>query len=66
MSSLLSWDSSSENYLIGYCHPQDPKWQVGDLYTPVDAIAQGLKTASLNDTKVLAQTITNWFKRFEE
>uniref|UniRef100_A0A803M0W7 DUF1350 domain-containing protein n=1 Tax=Chenopodium quinoa TaxID=63459 RepID=A0A803M0W7_CHEQI len=45
---------------------QDPKWQVGDLYTPVDAIAQGLKTASLNDTKVLAQTITNWFKRFEE
>ncbi|KMT10730.1 hypothetical protein BVRB_5g113880 [Beta vulgaris subsp. vulgaris] len=44
---------------------QDPKWQVGDLYTPVDAIAQGLKTASLNDTKVLAQTISNWFKRFE-
>ncbi|CAO2818527.1 unnamed protein product [Amaranthus hypochondriacus] len=45
---------------------QDPKWQVGDLYTPVDAIAQGLKTASLNDTKVLAQTISNWFRRFEE
>lgn len=45
---------------------QDPKWQVGDLYTPVDAIAQGLKTVSLNDTKVLAQTITNWFRRFEE
>ncbi|KNA11308.1 hypothetical protein SOVF_136440 [Spinacia oleracea] len=45
---------------------QDPKWQVGNLYTPVDAIAQGLKTISLNDTKVLAQTITNWFRRFEE
>ncbi|KAL2935341.1 Phospholipase YtpA [Bienertia sinuspersici] len=45
---------------------QDPKWQVGDRYTPVDAVAQGLKTVSLNDTKVLAKTISNWFRRFEE
>lgn len=44
---------------------QDPKWQVGEMYTPVDAIAQGLKSVSLNDTKVLAQTISNWFRRFE-
>lgn len=32
---------------------QDPKWQVGDVYTPVDALAQGLKTVSLNDTRVV-------------
>ncbi|XP_077236463.1 uncharacterized protein LOC143877981 isoform X2 [Tasmannia lanceolata] len=44
---------------------QDVKWQVGDLYTPTDALAQGLKSLSLNDTKVLARTITDWFKSLE-
>ncbi|KAJ6361772.1 hypothetical protein OIU78_002232 [Salix suchowensis] len=39
---------------------QDPKWQVGYVYTPVDAIAQGLKTLSLNETKVLSRTICDW------
>ncbi|XP_031500294.1 uncharacterized protein LOC116264297 [Nymphaea colorata] len=41
---------------------QDIKWQVGDLYTPADALAQGLKSASLNDTRVLARTISDWFR----
>ncbi|GKD33989.1 alpha/beta hydrolase fold protein, partial [Tanacetum coccineum] len=40
---------------------QDPKLQVGDIYTPADAIAQGLKTLSLNETKTLARTIVDWF-----
>ncbi|PWA60219.1 alpha/Beta hydrolase fold protein [Artemisia annua] len=40
---------------------QDPKLQVGDIYTPADAIAQGLKTLSLNETKILARTIADWF-----
>ncbi|KAF7817328.1 Alpha/Beta hydrolase fold [Senna tora] len=44
---------------------QDPKWQVGNLYTPADAIAQGLKSLSLNETKILATTISDWFRRFE-
>ncbi|RVW52256.1 hypothetical protein CK203_077358 [Vitis vinifera] len=41
---------------------QEPKWQVGNLYTPADAIAQGLKTLSLSETRVLSRTITNWFR----
>ncbi|CAN6451330.1 unnamed protein product [Victoria cruziana] len=41
---------------------QDIKWQVGDLYTPADAIAQVLKSASLSDTRVLARTISDWFR----
>ncbi|KAB5553042.1 hypothetical protein DKX38_010353 [Salix brachista] len=45
---------------------QDPKWQVGYVYTPVDAIAQGLKTLSLNETKVLSRTICDWFSCFED
>ncbi|KAK4274519.1 hypothetical protein QN277_017726 [Acacia crassicarpa] len=44
---------------------QDPKWQVGDLYTPADAIAQGLKSLSLYETKILARTISDWFRRLE-
>ncbi|KAK6915836.1 Protein of unknown function DUF1350 [Dillenia turbinata] len=44
---------------------QEPKWQVGNAYTPADAIAQGLKTLSLADTRVLSRTITSWFKRIE-
>ncbi|KAG2674472.1 hypothetical protein I3760_13G137500 [Carya illinoinensis] len=45
---------------------QEPKWQVGYVYTPADAIAQGLKTLSLNETRQLARTITNWLGRFED
>ncbi|XP_058108737.1 uncharacterized protein LOC131251794 [Magnolia sinica] len=41
---------------------QDVTWRVGDLYTPADALAQGLKSLSLNDTKVLARTISDWFR----
>ncbi|XP_022029316.1 uncharacterized protein LOC110930329 isoform X1 [Helianthus annuus] len=39
---------------------QEPKLQVGDVYTPADAIAQGLKNLSLNETKVAARTIADW------
>lgn len=45
---------------------QEPKLQAGYVYTPADAIAQGLKTLSLNDTKVLSRTIADWFRRLEE
>ncbi|KAJ4850364.1 hypothetical protein Tsubulata_031316 [Turnera subulata] len=45
---------------------QEPKWQVGYVYTPVDAIAQGLKTLALNETTVLSRVISDWFRRFEE
>ncbi|KAB1219880.1 hypothetical protein CJ030_MR3G009522 [Morella rubra] len=45
---------------------QEPKWQVGYVYTPADAVAQGLKTLSLNETRVLAGTISKWFRRFED
>lgn len=45
---------------------QEPNWQVGYLYTPADAIAQGFKTLSLNDTRVLSKTISDWFRRFED
>ncbi|XP_050364933.1 uncharacterized protein LOC126783499 isoform X2 [Argentina anserina] len=45
---------------------QEPKWQVGALYTPADAIAQSLKTLSLNDIRVLSRTIVDWFQRFED
>ncbi|KAI3995008.1 hypothetical protein MKX01_019822 [Papaver californicum] len=44
---------------------QDIKWQVGYAYTPVDAIAQSLKTLSINDIRVLARTVADWFKSFE-
>ncbi|OAY84529.1 hypothetical protein ACMD2_15398 [Ananas comosus] len=42
---------------------QDLQWQVGPQYTPADAVAQSLKSLSLNDTRVLARTIADWFKR---
>lgn len=45
---------------------QEPRWQVGYLYTPADAIAQGLKTLSMNDTRVLSRTITTWFTQLQE
>ncbi|KAF3446136.1 hypothetical protein FNV43_RR11315 [Rhamnella rubrinervis] len=44
---------------------QDPKWQAGNVYTPADAVAQGFKTLSLNETRVLFRTISDWFRRFE-
>ncbi|KAF4375804.1 hypothetical protein F8388_014526 [Cannabis sativa] len=44
---------------------QEPKWEVGNLYTPADALAQGLKTLSLNDSRVLVRTISNWFRKIE-
>lgn len=47
-----------------YCD-QEPKWDVGYLYTPADAVAQALKSLSLNETKELAKTLSNWFRRFE-
>ncbi|CAM8898099.1 unnamed protein product [Rhodiola kirilowii] len=45
---------------------QEPKWQVGVVYTPADAIAQGLKTLSLNDIRALSRTISDWFSRYED
>ncbi|XP_061368084.1 uncharacterized protein LOC133311085 isoform X2 [Gastrolobium bilobum] len=45
---------------------QEPRWQVGKLYTPTDAVAQGLKSLSLNETRILARTISDWFRRFED
>ncbi|XP_048607544.1 uncharacterized protein LOC106406111 isoform X2 [Brassica napus] len=44
---------------------QDPKWQIGSVYTPADAVAQALKTIPLRDTRVLSRTIVDWFTRFE-
>ncbi|VVA11681.1 PREDICTED: E3 ubiquitin-ligase [Prunus dulcis] len=45
---------------------QEPKWQVGNVYTPADAVAQSLKTLSLNDVRVLSRTISDWFRGFED
>ncbi|XP_030493511.2 uncharacterized protein LOC115709527 [Cannabis sativa] len=44
---------------------QEPKWEVGNLYTPADALAQGLKTLSLNDSRVLVRTISDWFRKIK-
>ncbi|KAJ4801777.1 initiation factor 4F subunit (DUF1350) [Rhynchospora pubera] len=44
---------------------QDLKWPVGPLYTPADALAQSLKSLSLNETRVLSRTITDWFKSLD-
>ncbi|QCD99257.1 uncharacterized protein LOC114193854 [Vigna unguiculata] len=44
---------------------QGVRWEVGKLYTPADAVAQGLTSLSLNDTKILARTISDWFRRYE-
>ncbi|TKY58068.1 hypothetical protein E2542_SST15123 [Spatholobus suberectus] len=44
---------------------QELRWQVGKLYTPADAVAQGLKSLSLNETRILARTISDWFRQFE-
>lgn len=45
---------------------QEPKWRVGAVYTPADAVAQVVKTISINDTKGLCTTIANWFSYLEE
>lgn len=45
---------------------QDPKWQIGYVYTPADAVAQALKTIPLSETRVLSRTIVDWFRRFED
>nr|XP_016483842.1 PREDICTED: uncharacterized protein LOC107804456 [Nicotiana tabacum] len=45
---------------------QEPKWRVGAVYTPADAVAQVVKTVALNDTKGLCTTIVNWFDRIDE
>ncbi|KZV19783.1 hypothetical protein F511_18782 [Dorcoceras hygrometricum] len=44
---------------------QEPRWQVGPIYTPADAIVQGIKSVSLNDTTVLSTTIANWFSTLQ-
>ncbi|WOL13822.1 hypothetical protein Cni_G22602 [Canna indica] len=44
------------------CLQQDLKWQVGYQYTPADAVAQALKSLSLNDTTVLARKVADWLK----
>ncbi|XP_055820853.1 uncharacterized protein LOC129889536 isoform X2 [Solanum dulcamara] len=44
----------------------EPKWRVGAVYTPADAVAQVVKTMSINDTKGLCTTIANWFSCLEE
>ncbi|ESW33111.1 hypothetical protein PHAVU_001G044100 [Phaseolus vulgaris] len=44
---------------------QGARWEVGKLYTPADAVAQRLTSLSLNDTKILARTISDWFRRYE-
>ncbi|XP_015696520.2 uncharacterized protein LOC102719231 [Oryza brachyantha] len=41
---------------------QDVKWQIGSEYTPADALAQGLKSLALNETRVLSRTIADWFR----
>ncbi|KVH87537.1 Protein of unknown function DUF1350 [Cynara cardunculus var. scolymus] len=45
---------------------QEPKLQAGDVYTPADAIAQGLKTLTLNETRILARTVADWFNNINE
>ncbi|XP_075522631.1 uncharacterized protein LOC142555582 [Primulina tabacum] len=45
---------------------QEPRWQAGPIYTPADAIAQGIKSISLNDTTVLSTTIANWFSTIQQ
>ncbi|VFQ69455.1 unnamed protein product [Cuscuta campestris] len=39
---------------------QEPRWEVGNVYTPADAIGQVLKSVSINDTRRLSVVISNW------
>ncbi|CAN0900426.1 hypothetical protein LINGRAHAP2_LOCUS20829, partial [Linum grandiflorum] len=45
---------------------QEASWEVGNVYTPADAVAQVLKSLSLSDTRGLAITISNWLAKFED
>ncbi|CAH9095160.1 unnamed protein product [Cuscuta europaea] len=42
---------------------QELRWEVGNVYTPADALGQVLKNVSVNDTRRLATTIANWLDR---
>ncbi|XP_057721657.1 uncharacterized protein LOC130935784 [Arachis stenosperma] len=44
---------------------QEPRWEVGELYTPADAVGQMFISLTLKDTRTLARTISSWFRRFE-
>ncbi|GAB4839424.1 hypothetical protein Ancab_028946 [Ancistrocladus abbreviatus] len=44
---------------------QRPSWRASNLYTPVDAIVQGVNQLLLNDVKVLSGTISRWFRQNE-
>jgi hypothetical protein len=52
--------------IASFLRLQEPRWQVGKLYTPADVVAQKLKSLSLSDIRILATTISDWFKRFED
>ncbi|XP_047325476.1 uncharacterized protein LOC124929220 [Impatiens glandulifera] len=45
---------------------QEPQWQVGNMYTPGDAIRQGVESVLLNDIRVLSKTISSWFSSFDD
>ncbi|KAF8393681.1 hypothetical protein HHK36_021928 [Tetracentron sinense] len=61
-----SIDGTLEKVSLGGNHLtpciQEPRWEVDYLYTPADAIAQWLKTLQLNDTRMLARTVTDWLR----
>lgn len=65
-----SYGGKLEKIILGGNHItpcyQEPRWRAGDIYTPADAIAQQLKSFSLYETRVLSQTIVDWFRRLEE
>ncbi|KAL9263205.1 hypothetical protein AKJ16_DCAP15204 [Drosera capensis] len=39
---------------------QEQGWRAGYVYTPADAVAQGLNMLLLNDVKELARTVSRW------
>jgi hypothetical protein len=67
---VLSMGGTLDKILLSGTHItpciQEPKWEVGAVYTPADAIAQGLKNLSLNETRILSRTINDWFNRLQE
>ena len=44
---------------------QGAREEVGKLYTPADAVAEGLTSLSLNETKIFARTIRDRFRLYE-
>ncbi|CAM6093459.1 unnamed protein product [Calypogeia fissa] len=40
---------------------QDPKWEVGSVFTPADAVAQAVRLATLADLRNLAKRTADWF-----